>query len=108
MFARRQMRCCHTMVSDKPGGLSVCMQPPVAPGKLSAHLKALLLEILVFRRFPIHLENYPEYFEDNELSERALRKTQVTSIFWVISKMANEVGCQCKIVPLAILYSVKR
>ena len=34
------MRCCQTMVSDKPGGLSECMQPPVPPGKLSAYLKA--------------------------------------------------------------------
>ena len=30
------------------------------------------------------------------LNERALGKTRVTSIFWVISKMANEAGNQCK------------
>ena len=41
------------------------------------------------------------------LNERALGKTRVTSIFWVISNMANEAGDQCKMVPLASLYSVK-
>ena len=30
------------------------------------------------------------------LSESALGKTRVTIIFWVISKMTNDVACKCK------------
>lgn len=46
---------------------------------------------LFFISFSVHLENYPEYISrTNGLNERALGKTRVTSIFWVIS------GDQCK------------
>ena len=41
------------------------------------------------------------------LSESALGKTRVTSIFWAISKRLKGVGYKCTSCTFAILYSVK-
>ena len=67
-----------------------------SPKKIVSPFKSACWRFLSSEVFPSILKITQNTFEDNGLSERALGKTQVTSIFWVISKVANEVGCQCK------------
>ena len=82
--------------------LNLCMSYVYIPNslhvpQLQKKIQRKILDELHVRHVETsHLKLVSGLGSTNGLSEGALGETQVTSVFWVILKMANGVGYQCK------------